>query len=90
MATYTVTPRIQNRPKMQILRRCRCNPRTVSQTTGRTGGPWFTTATPPQTQLKKSANSRATVPRPDHDLWSVSVDRGSLYPASDANNGRPS
>uniref|UniRef100_M1DDU6 Uncharacterized protein n=1 Tax=Solanum tuberosum TaxID=4113 RepID=M1DDU6_SOLTU len=52
-------------------------------------GLWFTTATRPQTQLKKSAKSRPTVRKPDHGLWSVFVDRGPLFPASDANDGRP-
>ncbi|WMV32800.1 hypothetical protein MTR67_026185 [Solanum verrucosum] len=59
----------------------------------RAGGPWFTTAAPPQTQLRKSAKSRPTdrpmVRRPDHGPWSVSVDLGPLYPSSDVNDDRP-
>ncbi|WMV32403.1 hypothetical protein MTR67_025788, partial [Solanum verrucosum] len=59
----------------------------------RTGGPWFTTATPPQTSSDKSAKSRLTdrptVRRSDHGRWSLSVDRDLLYPASDTNYGRP-
>ncbi|WMV41659.1 hypothetical protein MTR67_035044 [Solanum verrucosum] len=46
-----------------------CHPRTVSQSTARAGGPWFTTATPPQTQLRKSAKSRPTVRMLDHGPW---------------------
>ncbi|WMV10366.1 hypothetical protein MTR67_003751 [Solanum verrucosum] len=42
------------------------------QTTARAGGPWFTTATPPQTQLRKSAKSlptdKPTVRRLDHEF----------------------
>ncbi|WMV51120.1 hypothetical protein MTR67_044505 [Solanum verrucosum] len=49
---------------MQNLRSCRCNPRLPSRTVGhtmaRTGGPRSTTATPPQTQLGKSAKSQPT------------------------------
>ncbi|KAH0661326.1 hypothetical protein KY284_026257 [Solanum tuberosum] len=37
-----------------------CHPRTIGQTMARAGGPWFTTATPPQTYLRKSAKSRST------------------------------
>ncbi|WMV07486.1 hypothetical protein MTR67_000871, partial [Solanum verrucosum] len=37
-----------------------CHPRIVGQTTARAGGPWFTTATAPQTQLKILAKSRPT------------------------------
>uniref|UniRef100_M1DGT7 Uncharacterized protein n=1 Tax=Solanum tuberosum TaxID=4113 RepID=M1DGT7_SOLTU len=40
-------------------------------------------------ELRKSAKCRPTVCRPDHDPWSVLVDRGPLYPASDMNDGRP-
>ncbi|WMV49911.1 hypothetical protein MTR67_043296 [Solanum verrucosum] len=32
---------------------------------------------------------RPPVLRSDHGPWSVSVDQGTLYPASDANDGRP-
>ncbi|WMV47208.1 hypothetical protein MTR67_040593, partial [Solanum verrucosum] len=43
------------------------------QTTAHAGGPWFTTATPHQTQIRKSVKSRptdrTTVHRSDHDLW---------------------
>ncbi|WMV30627.1 hypothetical protein MTR67_024012, partial [Solanum verrucosum] len=67
-----------------------CHPRTVGQTTTRAGGPWLTTATSPQTQLSKLAKSRPTdrptVRMSDHGPWSMSVDRGTLYPASDAND----
>ncbi|WMV58854.1 hypothetical protein MTR67_052239 [Solanum verrucosum] len=60
-------------------------------TTTCVGGPLFTTATPPQTQLRKSAKSqpmdRPKVHRSNHGPWSVFVDRGPLYPASDANDG---
>ncbi|WMV50865.1 hypothetical protein MTR67_044250 [Solanum verrucosum] len=45
---------------MQILRSCRCNPRTVGQTMACAGGPWFNTATPPQPSSEKSAKSRLT------------------------------
>ncbi|WMV45957.1 hypothetical protein MTR67_039342 [Solanum verrucosum] len=71
---------------MQILRSCRCNPRLPS-TESRSdhnlaGGPWFTTATPPQTQLKKLARSRPmdrpTVRRSDHGPWSMSVNQDSF------------
>ncbi|WMV40835.1 hypothetical protein MTR67_034220 [Solanum verrucosum] len=54
------------------------HPWTVDQTTTRAVGSWFTTATPPQTQLRKSAKSRPTDRRPDHGPWSVSMDRGPL------------
>ncbi|WMV07963.1 hypothetical protein MTR67_001348 [Solanum verrucosum] len=70
-----------------------CHPLTVDQTTACAGGPLFTTATPPQTQLRKLAKSRptdrSTVCRPDHGPWSVSMDRGPLYPTSDVNDDRP-
>uniref|UniRef100_M1DG86 Polyprotein n=1 Tax=Solanum tuberosum TaxID=4113 RepID=M1DG86_SOLTU len=63
------------------------------QTTVRAGGPLFTTATPPQTQLRKLAKSRPTdrptVCKSDHGSWSVSMDRGPFYPVSDANESRP-
>uniref|UniRef100_M1DL68 Uncharacterized protein n=1 Tax=Solanum tuberosum TaxID=4113 RepID=M1DL68_SOLTU len=36
-----------------------------------------------------SENKLSLDPRSDHGPWSVSVDRGPLYPASDANDGRP-
>ncbi|WMV58950.1 hypothetical protein MTR67_052335 [Solanum verrucosum] len=53
------------------------------QTTARAGGPWFTTATPPQTSSEKLAKSRLTdrptVRRSDHGPWSVSVDRDFPY-----------
>ncbi|KAH0708029.1 hypothetical protein KY289_013105 [Solanum tuberosum] len=66
--SLTVTPRVTHG----------CHPRTVGQTTARAGGPWFTTATPPQPSSEKSAKSRLTdiptVRRSDHGLWSVSVD----------------
>ncbi|WMV38014.1 hypothetical protein MTR67_031399 [Solanum verrucosum] len=69
------------------------NPQIIGQTTTRAGGPWFTTATPPQTQLKKLSRSRLTdrpmVCRSDHGPCSVFVDRGPVHPASDANDGRP-
>ncbi|WMV13614.1 hypothetical protein MTR67_006999 [Solanum verrucosum] len=59
-----------------------CHPRTVGQTTARVGGPWFTNATPPKIQLRKSSNSRPTdrptVRKSDHGLWSVSVDQDSF------------
>ncbi|KAH0689070.1 hypothetical protein KY289_016428 [Solanum tuberosum] len=51
-----------------------CHPWTVGQTTARAGGPWFTTATSPQTQLRKSAKSRPTdrpTVRRSDQLWSV-------------------
>ncbi|WMV24128.1 hypothetical protein MTR67_017513 [Solanum verrucosum] len=67
------------------------HPRTVGQTTARAGGPWFTTATPPQPSLKKSAKSRLTdrpmVRRSNNGLWSMSMDQELLYPASDTNYG---
>ncbi|WMV37743.1 hypothetical protein MTR67_031128 [Solanum verrucosum] len=65
----------------------------LSQTTARAGGPWFTTATPPQPSSEKSAKSRLkdrpTVRRSDNGLWSMFVDQDLLYPASDTNYGRP-
>ncbi|WMV55524.1 hypothetical protein MTR67_048909 [Solanum verrucosum] len=53
------------RPKMQILRSCKCNPR-LPPTDQRSdhdhaGGPWFTTAIPPQTKLRKSGKYGPTV-----------------------------
>ncbi|KAH0688938.1 hypothetical protein KY289_016296 [Solanum tuberosum] len=66
-----------------------CHPRTVGQTTARAGGPWFTTATPPQPSLEISTKSRPTgrltVRRSDHGPWFVSVDRDLIYPVSDTN-----
>ncbi|WMV45691.1 hypothetical protein MTR67_039076 [Solanum verrucosum] len=51
----------------------------LGQTKACDGGPWFTTATLSQTQLRKSAKSRPTdipmIRRSDHDPWSVSVDQ---------------
>ncbi|WMV51106.1 hypothetical protein MTR67_044491 [Solanum verrucosum] len=70
-----------------------CHPRTVGQTTARAGGPWFTTATPPQPSSEKSAKSqltdRPTVRKSDNGLWSMSVDQDLFYPASDTNYSRP-
>uniref|UniRef100_M1D931 Uncharacterized protein n=1 Tax=Solanum tuberosum TaxID=4113 RepID=M1D931_SOLTU len=70
-----------------------CHPRTVGQTTARVGGPWFTTATPPQPSSEKLAKSRLTdrptIRRSDHGPWSVTVDRDLLYPPSDMKYGRP-
>ncbi|WMV10465.1 hypothetical protein MTR67_003850 [Solanum verrucosum] len=58
----------------------------------RAGGPWFTTATPPQPSSEKLAKSRLTdrptVRRSDHGPWSVSVDRDLSYPTFDINYGR--
>ncbi|WMV37507.1 hypothetical protein MTR67_030892 [Solanum verrucosum] len=58
----------------------------------RVGGPWFTTATPPQQSSEKSAKSRltdrSTVRRSDNGPWSMSMDQDLLYPASDTNYGR--
>uniref|UniRef100_M1DCR0 Uncharacterized protein n=1 Tax=Solanum tuberosum TaxID=4113 RepID=M1DCR0_SOLTU len=55
---------------------------TVGQTIARAGDLWFTIATPPQTQLRKSAKSiptdRPTVRRLVHGSWSVSVDQDSF------------
>ncbi|WMV19613.1 hypothetical protein MTR67_012998 [Solanum verrucosum] len=69
------------------------HPRTVVQTTARAGGPWFTTAIPPQPSSEKSTKSRLTdrptVRRSDNGLWSMSVDQDLLYPASDTNYDRP-
>ncbi|WMV36766.1 hypothetical protein MTR67_030151 [Solanum verrucosum] len=69
------------------------HPRTVGQTTARAGGSWFTTATPPQPSLEKSAKSRLTdrptVRRSDNGLWSMSMDQDLIYPASDTNYGGP-
>ncbi|WMV50862.1 hypothetical protein MTR67_044247, partial [Solanum verrucosum] len=63
------------------------------QNTARAGGPWFTTATPPQPSSEKSPKSqltdRPTVRRSDNDPWSKSVDQDLLYQASDTNYGRP-
>ncbi|WMV50694.1 hypothetical protein MTR67_044079 [Solanum verrucosum] len=67
---------------MQILRSCRCNPGchlwTVGQTTAHAGGPWFTTATPPQTQLRKSPLTGTTVDHhgPSFYPWSVGLTVG--------------
>uniref|UniRef100_M1DFK3 Gag-pol polyprotein n=1 Tax=Solanum tuberosum TaxID=4113 RepID=M1DFK3_SOLTU len=65
----------------------------IGQTTARTGGPWFTTATPLQTSSEKLAKSRLTdrpmVRRSDHGPWFVTVDPDLLYPTSDMNYGRP-
>uniref|UniRef100_M1DJU5 Uncharacterized protein n=1 Tax=Solanum tuberosum TaxID=4113 RepID=M1DJU5_SOLTU len=44
---------------------------------------------PAALRLRKLAKSRPTVRRSDHGPWSVSVDRGPLYLASDTNDGRP-
>uniref|UniRef100_M1DRE6 Uncharacterized protein n=1 Tax=Solanum tuberosum TaxID=4113 RepID=M1DRE6_SOLTU len=65
-----VTPRIRNRPKYRFREVAGAtyghHPRTVGQTTARAGGPWFTTATPPQTSSENwlSPDSRT-------DPWSV-------------------
>ncbi|WMV36655.1 hypothetical protein MTR67_030040 [Solanum verrucosum] len=59
-----------------------CHLRTLGQTTTRAGGPWFTTATPPQPSSEKLAKSRPTdrptVRRSDHGPWFVSVDQDSF------------
>uniref|UniRef100_M1DS46 Uncharacterized protein n=1 Tax=Solanum tuberosum TaxID=4113 RepID=M1DS46_SOLTU len=63
-----VTPRIRNRPKYRFREVAGAtyghHPRTVGQTTARAGGPWFTTATHPQTSSQNwlSPDSR-TDPR---------------------------
>ncbi|WMV57486.1 hypothetical protein MTR67_050871, partial [Solanum verrucosum] len=57
----------------------------------RAGGPWFTTAIPPQPSSEKSVNSRftdrPTVRRSDNGPWSMSVDQDLIYLASDTNYG---
>ncbi|WMV41492.1 hypothetical protein MTR67_034877 [Solanum verrucosum] len=63
-----------------------CHPRIVGRTTARVGGPWFTTATPPQTQLRKSTKSRPTdrptVRRPVfNDLPELSFTLGQNLPS---------
>uniref|UniRef100_M1DYG4 Uncharacterized protein n=1 Tax=Solanum tuberosum TaxID=4113 RepID=M1DYG4_SOLTU len=54
----SVTPRIRNRPKYRFREVAGAtyghHPRTVGQTTARTGGPWFTAATPPKPAQKKN------------------------------------
>ncbi|WMV51280.1 hypothetical protein MTR67_044665, partial [Solanum verrucosum] len=46
----------------------------------------------PKPSLENLAKSRSTnrpmVRRPDYGSWSMSVDRGPLYPASDMNDGQ--
>ncbi|WMV34508.1 hypothetical protein MTR67_027893 [Solanum verrucosum] len=45
---------------------------------------------PLQPLLKPISENRLSLdPRTDHGLWSISVDRGPLYPTSDTNDGRP-
>ncbi|WMV29298.1 hypothetical protein MTR67_022683 [Solanum verrucosum] len=51
---------------MQILKSCRCNLRSLSTDRRLDHGPWFTTATPPQTSSEKSSKSRLT--DKTHDL----------------------
>uniref|UniRef100_M1DJH2 Uncharacterized protein n=1 Tax=Solanum tuberosum TaxID=4113 RepID=M1DJH2_SOLTU len=54
--TQFVTPRIRNKPKYRFREVAGAtyghHPRTVGQTTARAGGPWLTTATPPQTSTE--------------------------------------
>uniref|UniRef100_M1DPL4 Uncharacterized protein n=1 Tax=Solanum tuberosum TaxID=4113 RepID=M1DPL4_SOLTU len=69
------------------------------QTTACAGGPWFTTATPPQTSSENwlSPDSRTdlrsvgqtTVRRSDNGPWSESVDRDFPYLASETKFGQP-
>ncbi|WMV55084.1 hypothetical protein MTR67_048469 [Solanum verrucosum] len=79
------------RPRVEIVMHIHINvdsfhPRTIGPTTAHVGGPWFTTATPPK---PSSENQLILDPQSDHGPWSISVDRGPLYPASDANDGKP-
>ncbi|WMV25949.1 hypothetical protein MTR67_019334 [Solanum verrucosum] len=77
-ATWEVEAAIKSKTKNGNFEKLQVPPMVATHETFRVGGPWFTTATPPQIQLRKLANSRSmdrpTVRRPDHSLWSGFMD----------------